>query len=665
MGHRRDRAKAALTAALVVALAAPLACTADGDEVSPSSTETTVDLGDGATLIAPEGSLPDGESVEVSRDDPPAAPDDRTGLSEPLDVSLSGGGQPIAPVTLEYPYNPAAVPDGLAPDDVFGVSTYDDELGQWTPLPVSFDEERAVMIATTASFSWKWPWQWDWTGIGAQINQTVGRWLGGRGPDPRCDRGEPLPDWAQAITSAEPGIALRSCAEGEGDTAVVEMVNNRRYGVVLEYGAPVKWAWKEPPADAASLLTAMFLKATLPADRLYIPPLGRATIGVAKGDWKIAVFRTHSTRASIFADFFTLATGGVIEAKVVKAMFGPLVGSCLVPLVKLNGDHVVSSPGQLTAWIRKSAPCLQQAIGAAVSAGLLDHASVGRINSVYGALGRVSLYRKLFDLEWMLVDTWIDGMVSGGYGSFELLNLGPPTGSFEAGIVDESFVGRWSGPVDQPGSRPYDAVVEIEAGAVGSVVGSVFYPGLGCTGELTLLRVESGRIVVHEEIVDDPRFTCVPQGNISLEADGDTLRYHYQSDSDSIYADAILVQGCDSSAADCSAGGLDAGEDSFVGRWSGPVDQPGSRPYDAVVDIEAGAVGSVVGSVFYPGLGCTGELTLLRVESGRIVVHEEIVDDPRFTCVPQGNISLEADGDTLRYHWRGGGTYADAILVRD
>lgn len=63
---------------------------------------------------------------------------------------------------------------------------------------------------------------------------------------------------------------------GEGQTAVVEMVNNRPHGVVLRYRTGVRFGWSEAGFGLPELrgLRLPF------ADGLYIPALSRASVGV-------------------------------------------------------------------------------------------------------------------------------------------------------------------------------------------------------------------------------------------------------------------------------------------------------------------------------------------------------------------------------------------------
>ena len=153
-----------------------------------------------------------------------------------------------------------------------------------------------------------------------------------------------------AVTNNDPAVALRSCAEGEAGALVIEMVNNRPYGVVMHVDAPTRWRWRATPEDPAELLAAAALDAYLPKDQFYLPPLGQASIGLKKGQWTEAELTTDATKASIVATYVGIAVGGVVTPKAAKLLAGDLAGTCLASFIKTNADATVGHSRMFAPW---------------------------------------------------------------------------------------------------------------------------------------------------------------------------------------------------------------------------------------------------------------------------------------------------------------------------
>lgn len=88
---------------------------------------------------------------------------------------------------------------------------------------------------------------------------------------------------------------------------------------------------------------------------------------------------------------------------------------------------------------------------------------------------------------------------------------------------------------------------------------------------------------------------------------------------------------------------------SFIGTWTGPIDQPGSRDYTTELTIAQTADGSYTGTVRYPELGnCAGYLSDITVSEKRMTATENITTAPGY-CVQTVSLELILDGDILRY----------------
>jgi hypothetical protein len=97
--------------------------------------------------------------------------------------------------------------------------------------------------------------------------------------------------------------------------------------------------------------------------------------------------------------------------------------------------------------------------------------------------------------------------------------------------IDDAFLGRWRSPdpADQPTSdKTYYVEITLRNGAVGEKVGDIAYPGLDCSGSLTLVGVLPDRIVLTELIEAQPKYACSVQGEVTLVRTGDGLDFSYE-----------------------------------------------------------------------------------------------------------------------------------------
>jgi hypothetical protein len=101
----------------------------------------------------------------------------------------------------------------------------------------------------------------------------------------------------------------------------------------------------------------------------------------------------------------------------------------------------------------------------------------------------------------------------------------------------------------------------------------------------------------------------------------------------------------------------------FLGTWSGPVNQPGSRYYGMEVTISMGADGKPTAQVRYPELSnCSGYWDS-PILSGRTLAVVEHIETSGTSCVDEVDIKVRRVGDELRY-WTVGGYDARATLSR-
>lgn len=194
--------------------------------------------------------------------------------------------------------------------------------GGWTDYPVTYDAASHTVTASLTHFStWQF-WTWDWDSILADISQTAGEWEGRRATSaPDCSAGPATPGWynTNAGISNDPGLVVRACVQGHaGNVLDVEMVNNRPYGLILNYGgAPVQWGWHADPTSLTDALRDAIGDAAAHATGgLYLPPLSAASVGIMDlGNGTDHTFAITPTPATILADALdmTLNTASFIN----------------------------------------------------------------------------------------------------------------------------------------------------------------------------------------------------------------------------------------------------------------------------------------------------------------------------------------------------------------
>lgn len=105
----------------------------------------------------------------------------------------------------------------------------------------------------------------------------------------------------------------------------------------------------------------------------------------------------------------------------------------------------------------------------------------------------------------------------------------------EPGQIDDAFLGSWRSPdpADQPTSdKTYYVEMTLRNGAAGEKVGEIRYPGLDCTGSLTLAYALPNRVVLNELIEAQPKDPCVVQGEVTLVRTDAGLDLSYEKDTE-------------------------------------------------------------------------------------------------------------------------------------
>jgi hypothetical protein len=207
---------------------------------------------------------------------------------------------------------------------------------------------------------------------------------------------------------------------------------------------------------------------------------------------------------------------------------------------------------------------------------------------------------------------------------------GPIAGTSNLLAVPASYVGTWRGSGHQflP-SADFAITMTLQPGQIGAVVGSLDRPTLGCQKDLLLDKATTRSITMTEQggayCYADGQGVAPPGSKIVASLSGATLDWkEFAADpsSSSAAATAILAQG--SSGPIAGTSNVLAVPDGFVGTWkgSGHVFLP-SADFAITLTLQPGQIGSVVGSLDRPTLGCQKDLILDKATDQSITMTEQ------------------------------------------
>jgi putative cell wall-binding protein/alpha-tubulin suppressor-like RCC1 family protein len=223
---------------------------------------TTVSVS-GVTLSAAAGAIAAGQTLTITDAAGSAvtAVDPSQLLAGPFTFSTSQG-QPAGPVTITYPYHPAALALGSAPL----VLHQDDVTGIWGPEATTVD-----VVAGTASATFQ---QFSGSALADQVNWAVGIVDGSRATDtPQCVN---PPTWIDGPPPFTLNDALLACTASFSDTRYyLNVVNNRSYPETLTItGAPVDVAqsiWTDSVEGIVAASIARVANSADPSEFILMP----------------------------------------------------------------------------------------------------------------------------------------------------------------------------------------------------------------------------------------------------------------------------------------------------------------------------------------------------------------------------------------------------------
>jgi hypothetical protein len=339
---------------------------------------TVVPLGNLAIANIPQGSAPPGATVEVTSADPPTGwQPDQTVLRAPVHLQLSSGNL-SGPATLSFPYDPADVPAGVSPTDVFGIATFDQTSGQWLSVPITADTSLHTITAEVTHFSWWNPFSWDWSTLGSEVSQDALQAIGERSAAPVCDNTS-IPSYISTVNvESDASDPLRSCAETKSGILDVEMTSNRTYGMVMTYGAPVQWGWH---SSGGNLVDKLFdSDHHIGSNQLYLPPLQSDSIGIPDSNFGFSQFVAQPTMSTIVVAIADLVIPLIPPEGTVVDQIGESCASFIYSFTApVNPDAVIGD-------IQGAAACIKGAVEAVIASADLSSSEVSALIHADGKL---------------------------------------------------------------------------------------------------------------------------------------------------------------------------------------------------------------------------------------------------------------------------------------
>lgn len=642
--RRRSRRTVVLVFVLVVVLAVVTAVTwsvvaasdptgsaqVDDDGFSMSVADTRISAPAG---VAPVGTAVTAESATM--DVSAVAWGGATSLGEGVDVTLEGDAQPQQPVHLEFQIpEDVQVPDG----DVVLVVAAGAESDRPELLDARWDPENREVITTTDHFSKFQPIlvnaQRATEGFGRELDKVIRSTTDA----PACFGKDPLEGDGEIVVSPINDDAVWPCLHLDGEKLTLEMQNNSSLAWV--YASDPEVTPSTPTASTAAGIVTAALHPYLEGGRaqaIVLPKEG-GSVEYDVSDLPIQASLDASPGmmllSALVTTLQTMMPPGVEWAHAVTK------AECMAGIAKTVVDG--SSPADVTVTVLN---CFGGVVGG--GAGRITTMMTGGPGALYGMV------------HGALGEIWNNG----NYVPFEI-ELNVPAAASRLGPGERHLweVGSSSGMLSaNPSGEGVDSLI-LDNG-VPHLWAAATSQWVGCDAEQA--RTE------YNLDGDYTRLSATP-GVRTGTPDGLTARFEFEVDGEVVHtasvtagligepfeldltgAEELVVTAAtddECTNEDLAYGTLratvtESGPDgdvdisSFIGSWSGPVDQ-GSRDYDLEVELTDND-GVLKAEVYYPQLRCRGTWTQQGQEHGVLLMFEEITEDPEETCAPEVEIVLD------------------------
>lgn len=363
---------------VLLALSAPSAASADRLPTRANQPPEVLELDYGGQLRIPAGALHHRVRVKVRYRDAP-----RTGsrsLGKAIEFKLVGprGKRRLRkPVELTLPATAGRATK---------IRTYDRRRGRWRLVRTTFHPRRGVVTARLRHFSWYGDF-FSAAGrliesVGNQFAQAVGEGLGTRAGQAVCRpggrRSNDLPAWVGSFSGVNSANdPVRACAQSEGEVLAIEIVNNRPYGIQIEFDAPVAWAWTEMGFSFRDIGVNNGIRVS--TDGMYIPALSRGSVGIPRGSWTSANFVGRISRLAVIADLLDAALEQIGAASrytrgsVVRDLIRLVGTDCSGAVLRVD---LSDNAGDIARFITEQTQCVRTLMRLGYEKGKLDPARV-------------------------------------------------------------------------------------------------------------------------------------------------------------------------------------------------------------------------------------------------------------------------------------------------
>lgn len=458
----------------------------DGTVVDESGLDYSSDW---VSISAPRGVAPPGTKLEVRPTNSPL-PGEWGDFASPagsaVEITLGGGIQPEFPLTIDF-INVARE------ETTFVLAEHD---GEVEILPRG---DVPTLVTQTSHLSTFWPITFDISRFTDKAVEAVAQSLKVSSPSPDCFRQDGLHTEAGVYISTWGDDAAWPCVTRNGSNATLSLHSNS--GVAWLVSTSPKWKTALPNTlDVPTAVAASAWQRTglqYAQDNALLLPGSTANLTTSTFEDTRVTMEVNAAVSQLRA--VTLALNILLPDKVAESMTR---ASCAADL--LTGASTGTTSGTLTASIASCLGSVLQGVAGEI---------VGILSDGAGAL-------------WAQIDGLIRTASMNDEVVFDFAGI--PTDVDPGAPIDlasvESMLGNWSGPVDQKNSRPYSVDMTLRHDGR-SVVGTVEYPELQCSGYLHGARIEDGVLKIHETI--NRNGSCVVEVDLELTLRGNRLDYYF------------------------------------------------------------------------------------------------------------------------------------------
>ncbi|GAA4749126.1 hypothetical protein GCM10023217_19190 [Gordonia alkaliphila] len=455
-------------------------------------TDTGIDFSSEDFVVRADGGVaPVGTEVTVTPSEA-ALPGDwaqfATAAGPAADITLEDGRQPATPISIEF--------TKVANEKANFVLTETD--GEVELLPRIPGQRLATETTHLSTF---WPVVFDVNRYGAYAGDAIGTALNISSEPPSCYRGDGVNAAGSARVSKVAGNVLYPCIETNGSDAELSLQSN----------SGLTWTVATDPQWRPMLPTTFKLSSAVTASAW-----GNADPALTRG---AALLLPEATTILTTDSFVATEVKAVVNPVLSQIRTGALAVDIFVPdqiaknMTKAScaTDLLQSSTGTIAAAVMQSAAsCVGSVVGGSAAE------VIGIVVDGGGAL-------------W----TQLEGIVRTASMTDDVTFQVTPTDSTDrvGAEIDRALVepmlGTWTGPVDQPSSsRDYSTVLTLRHDGR-TVVGTVEYPELRCSGTLHGAQMAGDVLKIHETITVNGQ--CVEEVDLELRMDGDKLAYRFGS----------------------------------------------------------------------------------------------------------------------------------------